>query len=77
MIFAGQLKDKEVSFGRLDEQPVIAGALANVTCEVSAEHIEGDHTLFIGKVTAIEVADGNPLLFANGRYQVLAESVEV
>lgn len=71
MIFAGQLKDKEVEFGRLNDQPIIPGALANVTCEVSAEHVEGDHTLFIGKVTAIEVKDGDPLIFYSGKYRDL------
>lgn len=71
MTFAGQVKDKEVQFGRLEEQPIIPGALANVTCEVSAEHVEGDHTLFVGKVTGIELNEGNPLLFFNGRYREL------
>lgn len=77
MIFAGQLKDKEVAFARLENQPVIPGALAQVTCEVSAEYVEGDHTLFIGKVTGIEVNEGEPLLFCNGRYRELAVPVEV
>lgn len=76
MIFAGQIKDKEVEFARLENQPVIPGALAQVTCEVSAEHVEGDHTLFIGKVTGIELNEGEPLLFFNGRYRELTLPVE-
>jgi flavin reductase (DIM6/NTAB) family NADH-FMN oxidoreductase RutF len=76
MVFAGQIKDKEVPFDRLEDQPIISGALANVTCEVSAEHVEGDHTLFIGKVTGIELNEGEPLLFFNGRYRELSVLIE-
>ncbi|MDQ0257111.1 flavin reductase (DIM6/NTAB) family NADH-FMN oxidoreductase RutF [Evansella vedderi] len=75
MIFAGQLKDqkKTVSFERLEGQAVIPGALAQVVCEVSAEHVEGDHTLFIGKVIDIRLEEGDPLVFFSGRYRTLAE----
>ena len=76
MIFAGQIKDQAVEFDRLENQPVIPGALAQVTCDVSAAHVEGDHTLFIGKVTGIELNEGEPLLFYNGRYRELAVPVE-
>jgi flavin reductase (DIM6/NTAB) family NADH-FMN oxidoreductase RutF len=72
MIFAGQIKEpREVSFDRLDGKPVLAGAVAQIACEVSAEHIEGDHTLFIGRVTDIKLEDAEPLLFYNGRYRTL------
>ena len=61
MIFAGQIKDKQVEFGRLDGKPVIPGAIAQIACEVSAEHVEGDHTLVIGKVTDIHLEDKEAL----------------
>ncbi|WP_227937786.1 flavin reductase family protein [Alkalihalobacillus deserti] len=79
MIFAGQLKEHdEVSFDRLDGQAVIPGALAQVSCEVSAEHVEGDHTLFIGNVTDIHLEDDSePLVFYSGRYRSLAEESAV
>lgn len=78
MIFAGQLKEhKEVTFGRLDGKPVLAGAVAQIACEVSAEHIEGDHTLFIGKVTDIHLEDAEPLLFYSGKYRSLTEEKSV
>jgi flavin reductase (DIM6/NTAB) family NADH-FMN oxidoreductase RutF len=74
MIFAGQLKEhKEVSFGRLDGKPVLAGAVAQIACEISAEYVEGDHTLFIGKVTDIHLEDADPLLFYSGKYRSLTE----
>ena len=76
MIFAGQLK-KEVVFDRLDGKPVLPGAVAQVACEVSAEHVEGDHTLFIGKVTDIHLEDAEPLIFYNGKYRSLVEVLPV
>ena len=77
MIFAGQLKDKQVEFDRLDGKPVIPGAIAQIACEVSAEHVEGDHTLFIGKVTDIHLEDKEPLLFYSGKYRSLKEEKTV
>lgn len=74
MIFAGQIKEpREVIFDRLDGKPVLAGAVAQIACEVSAEHVEGDHTLFIGKVTDIKLQDAEPLLFYSGRYRTLLD----
>ncbi|MEY2191172.1 flavin reductase family protein [Neobacillus sp. BF23-41] len=78
MIFAGQIKEpREVIFDRLDGKPVLAGAVAQIACEVSAEHVEGDHTLFIGKVTGIKLEDAEPLLFYSGRYRTLLEESSV
>ncbi|MGG3561733.1 flavin reductase family protein [Neobacillus rhizosphaerae] len=74
MIFAGQIKEhRDVGFDYLDGKPVLAGAVAQITCEVSAEHIEGDHTLLIGKVTAIHIGDAEPLIYFSGRYRELAD----
>jgi flavin reductase (DIM6/NTAB) family NADH-FMN oxidoreductase RutF len=54
MIFAGQSKNQhEIVFDRLEGIPVLPGAIAQIACEVSAEHVEGDHTLFIGRVVNI------------------------
>jgi flavin reductase (DIM6/NTAB) family NADH-FMN oxidoreductase RutF len=78
MIFAGQLKEhREVEFDRLDGKPVLNGAVAQIACEVSAEHVEGDHTLFIGRVTDIHLEDAEPLVFYSGKYRALAETVTV
>lgn len=77
MIFAGQIKDKEVVFDRLDGKPVLPGSVVQIACEVSAEHVEGDHTLFIGKVTDIKIEDVEPLVFYRGRYRSLAEEQPV
>lgn len=76
MIFAGQLKEhREVAFDQLGGVPVIAGALAQVACEVTAAHVEGDHTLFIGRVIEISIEESNaePLIYFSGKYRSLAE----
>ncbi|WHY79418.1 flavin reductase family protein [Neobacillus sp. WH10] len=74
MIFAGQVKNhQEVVFDHRDGVPVLPNALAQISCEVSAAHVEGDHTLFIGKVTDIFVKDSEPLVYYSGKYRSLAE----
>lgn len=74
LIFAGQMKNQqEVVFERLDGKPVLPGAIAQIACEVSAEHVEGDHTLFIGRVTEIHVEESEPLIYFSGKYRLLAE----
>jgi len=70
--FAGK-PDKEVEFARLGGLPVLEGAIAQVACEVVSEYVEGDHTLFIGKVVDLQIEDKNPLLFFGGKYRQLAE----
>lgn len=78
MIFAGQIKGKEVEFDRLDGKPVIPGAVTQMACEVSAEYVEGDHTLFIGKVTDIHIDDeAEPLIFYSGKYRSLLSAQPV
>lgn len=74
MAFAGQLKDEMViHFEELAGLPVLPGALAQVSCEVVSEHVEGDHTLFIGKVLDIKLTDGEPLVFFSGKYRALVD----
>ncbi|WP_193392245.1 flavin reductase family protein [Neobacillus vireti] len=74
MIFAGQLKNhQEVVFEHLNGVPVLSNASAQISCEVSAAHVEGDHTLFIGKVTDIRIEDAEPLIYYSGKYRRLAE----
>ena len=72
MIFAGQVKEKrDVSFENLGGLPVLEGAVAQVACEVVNEYVEGDHTLYIGRVIDIHLEEEEPLLFFNGQYRSL------
>lgn len=69
MIFARQVDGKEsVEFEQLNGFPVLKGVLAQVTCDIVSEHVEGDHTLFIGKVNDIHLGEGEPLLYFCGKY---------
>lgn len=70
--FAGQLGE-DVQFDILRGLPVLKDTIAQVACEVVSEHVEGDHTLFIGKVIDLHLEDKNPLLFFGGKYRQLAE----
>jgi len=70
--FAGK-PGEAVEFETLAELPVLKGAIAQIACEVVSEHIEGDHTLFIGRVVDLRLEDKNPLLFFSGKYRQLTE----
>ena len=78
-LFAGQIKEsKEVSFEKLGGVPVIKGSSTKIACEVVNQYVEGDHTLFIGKVIDIQLEeDYNPLLFYKGQYKSLNEKEAV
>jgi flavin reductase (DIM6/NTAB) family NADH-FMN oxidoreductase RutF len=49
--------------------PLLEGALAHVDCEIVAQHVAGDHTLFVGRVVGAETASGgDPLLYFRGGF---------
>ena len=52
--------------------PLLDGTLAELACNVVAEHPAGDHTIFLGEVESMECHDGDPLLFHRGQYRRLA-----
>ena len=51
----------------------VDGSLAQMDCKVVAAHVEGDHTIFIGQVEEINIADGRPLLFYQGGFGKIEE----
>lgn len=55
--------------------PVIAGSLHWLDCEIHAEHVAGDHLIVVGEVKALNVQDAvatQPLLYFKGQYCNLA-----
>jgi flavin reductase (DIM6/NTAB) family NADH-FMN oxidoreductase RutF len=52
--------------------PLLEGALAELACNVVAEHPAGDHTIFLGEVESMQCQEGQPLLFHRGQYRRLA-----
>ena len=56
--------------------PVIAGSLHWLDCEIHAEYPAGDHLIVIGEVKALNLQDAaatQPLLYFKGQYCNLAE----
>ena len=58
---------------RVTGAPVIDGVLAWLDCEVAERLDGGDHTIYVGRVVAVEIArpDAEPLIFYGGRYRSL------
>ncbi|WP_369990824.1 flavin reductase family protein [Pseudomonas xanthosomatis] len=55
--------------------PLIAGSLHWLDCEIHAEHAAGDHLIVIGEVKALNVEEptaAQPLLYFKGQYCNLA-----
>lgn len=52
--------------------PLIDGAIAQLECTTVSVHVEGDHTIFVGRVERARVASGEPLLYFCGQYDRLA-----
>lgn len=60
----------------LHEMPVINGCLANFECTTFAEHVAGDHVVFIGQVERFsQTRQDDPLVFYRGAYMILARSL--
>jgi flavin reductase (DIM6/NTAB) family NADH-FMN oxidoreductase RutF len=51
--------------------PLLEEALAHIECVTVAMHVEGDHTIFVGRVERATVGAGDPLLYYCGQYSRL------
>ena len=75
-VFASKVPEGEKLQGmghRLEEgMPILDASLAWVVCEVSQLIPAGDHEIAIGEVVAMDVTDGEPLLWYRGAYRALA-----
>jgi flavin reductase (DIM6/NTAB) family NADH-FMN oxidoreductase RutF len=54
--------------------PLVDGAIAHLECITVSMHVEGDHTIFVGRVERADTAEGTPLLYSRGRYERLADA---
>lgn len=52
--------------------PLLGAALAHIECMTVSTHVEGDHTIFVGRVERTGINDGDPLLYFRGRYNRLS-----
>lgn len=48
--------------------PVLTDALAHLECVTVSTHVEGDHTILVGRVEEGSARAGEPLLFFCGQY---------
>ena len=50
--------------------PLLGGCIGRVSCDLTSSHVEGDHSLFVGRAVAFSSssAEGNPLVFYRGRF---------
>ena len=55
--------------GRL---PLLSGALAALECQTLHAYPGGDHTIFVGRVEAVQAQDAEPLLYYRGSYSRLS-----
>jgi flavin reductase (DIM6/NTAB) family NADH-FMN oxidoreductase RutF len=51
--------------------PLLEAALAHIECVTVSTHVEGDHTIFVGRVERTAVGHGDPLLYFRGQYNRL------
>ena len=56
---------------------LVPGALAHIECRVSSALPGGDHTIYVGEVTSLAVAEGRPLLHYRASYRRLEGGREV
>jgi flavin reductase (DIM6/NTAB) family NADH-FMN oxidoreductase RutF len=53
--------------------PLVHGAIARLECTTVSTHVEGDHTIFVGRVERAEAPSGRPLVYFMGKYERLPE----
>jgi flavin reductase (DIM6/NTAB) family NADH-FMN oxidoreductase RutF len=57
----------------IDGVPVLSDALASLECRITFSYHGGDHSIFVGQVERVTVADGAPLLYFKGAYGTLGD----
>ena len=72
--FAGQIQEESpFEFEYVDNFPLIPNSIMRTLCEVVEQIEAGDHTIFLGKPKLIEINEGEPLLFYQGKYRQVEE----
>jgi 3-hydroxy-9,10-secoandrosta-1,3,5(10)-triene-9,17-dione monooxygenase reductase component len=75
-VFASKVPEGEklraMAHRLLDGAPILDAALAWVVCDVEQLIPAGDHEIAIGRVVAMDLDDGEPLLWYRGAYRTLA-----
>ncbi len=78
-VFASKVPEAEkltsVPHRLVDGMPILDAALAWIVCDVRQLVPAGDHEIAIGEVVAMDVGEGEPLLWYRGGYRSLGEHV--
>jgi flavin reductase (DIM6/NTAB) family NADH-FMN oxidoreductase RutF len=62
------------AFDRLNDVPVLVDAMVRLSCRLERPLEGGDHSIFVGLVTAVSTSEGNPLLHFDGHYHALSRT---
>lgn len=54
-------------------QPVIAGSMAWLACELHSAEVVGDHTVVIGRVVETFAGEGDPLVYYRRAYRTVTD----
>ena len=57
-----------------DGMPILDAALAWIVCDVRELIAAGDHEIAIGEVVAMDLGEGEPLLWYQGAYRLMART---
>ncbi len=68
-------KNADFPFSRLAGAPVLAGVCAQIAARIETKLDCGDHTLFVGRILALEVFERPPLLYHRGAFRNLSGRV--
>lgn len=52
--------------------PLLEGALARMQCRIVERHPGGDHVILLAELLAVDLLEGEPLIYFRGRYGTLA-----
>ena len=78
-VFASKVPEaqklRDVPHRLQDGMPILDAALAWVVCDLSDLIPTGDHEIAIGEVVAMDLADGDPLLWYRGGYRGLSDGI--
>jgi flavin reductase (DIM6/NTAB) family NADH-FMN oxidoreductase RutF len=73
--FASSITDRFASVvwhpGEVTGCPIIEGALVSMECRIAEVYSGGDHDIFIGSPTSVQLRSGAPLVYWRGNYSSL------
>lgn len=72
--FAGNSAAQSVAFDDCVGTPVVPGALVQLVNRIEATYVEGDHTVYLGRVIACRTTKAPPLLYFAGGYRQLRDT---